>query len=150
MVDKRVEDVRIQKLLIKQLKAVSNFLKFGFSSHIDKDNDPVYDSRRALVMSKDGGSVDVNDIRNGSNYLDCLKPFQLIDNIRSYVDQENYGVKVVLDDAGNKLNLFMRHCMRFHVQRTVYTEAMHNLLDQPAEEHAVIVMDYKMKFGPRK
>lgn len=44
MVDKRVEDVRVQKLLRNQLTAVSNFLKFGYPSHIDKDGDPAHDS----------------------------------------------------------------------------------------------------------
>lgn len=64
MVDKRVQDVRVQKLLQKQLTAVSNFLKFGYPLDIDRDADPAHDSRSALVGRVDDESVDVNDIWN--------------------------------------------------------------------------------------
>lgn len=51
--------------------------------------------------------------------MEYLKPFQLIKNIRTYVNQDSDGVEEVLYDASNRFMLYMKHRVRCHDQQIV-------------------------------
>lgn len=151
IIKRRVQDVQQQYVLGKQLIAIENFLRYGCYTHVNSDSDVAHNDLRALAGNSAEGSACTDtehDCR--TNCMECLKPFQVIENIRMYVRQESDGVKAVLDEAANKFKLFMGHQLRRHVQHTMFTDATRTMLESAPEEVAIIVMDHKMKFEPRK
>lgn len=55
----------------------------------------------------DGGSV------KQSNGAECLKPFQVVENVWRHVNVDDDEVGTVLTDCANKLKLFTAHQIRF-------------------------------------
>ena len=120
IVKSNVSDVLKQSQLVEQLTAVSDFLKHGYSTHLDTDSDFVHETRRALVgraCNDSDGSSSTSQGRNRnagptsdrSSCMDCLKPFQVIENIRKHVPRTDSGILEVLQDAEEKFRLFLGH-----------------------------------------
>lgn len=105
--------IPIRKKLLKQADAVSDFLKHGYSHHIDMDSNPFRDSRRALVgisALNDAASaepVPSESVNNGEEKLGTLstkcdmffKLFQFVQNIKEAIGTTYNGLKVVMEDA---------------------------------------------------
>lgn len=120
IVSKRVQDVETKTRLENQLKALTDYMKHGYETHLDMDDRHVHNTRVA-VMGHELPTVPRCPIRdddgevwseNEPSILDCtacLKPFQIMEDVRQSVRGGEDGVGEVLDDACHKLRLFMGH-----------------------------------------
>lgn len=113
-------------MLKNQLKEVSAYLKYGYCRYVDKDEDPAHDSNRAVERWNGEITLSFTDARNRTKYLDYFKPFNVIENVRSYANQDEGGVKVLLDDASNNFMLFMQQKLRCHTHLALVEEESKN------------------------
>ncbi len=142
-----VKDVLKREQLQKEINAVTDYLKHDYVCELKEFGDPVSSTRRALVGYNDGTENVERDISRSDN---CLKAFQVIENVRCAVEELTEPLSEVLNDCGNKFKLFMAHKLRCHVQQSVYGETEKWLDEQPAETAAIVTIDFKQKFIPKK
>ena len=116
---------------------------------LDTSDDAALGTRRALVGCDGGNAEPQGTVNPRTESDDCLKAFQLIENIRLVVNSDRNGVGAILDDAALKLKLFMGHTLRCHVQHSVFDQSDRMLQEAEPETYAIITMDYKMKFDPK-
>lgn len=84
-----------------------------------------------------------------SNCMDCLKCFQVIENIHGYVEDSRDGVKEILDAAAMNFKFYMGRQVRCHLQHEVFEEVRQKMIEAPAEQLFIILMDCKMKYVPK-
>ena len=147
IVDKCVYDAKKKEELQKQITAISDFLKHDYMCKVKENGDSAFNARRALVGCD---PPDLDPIGDVSNDDDCLKPFQVIESIRSAANRTTHSLTEVLDDCALKFKLFMAHQLRCQVQQSVLSEDDEWLQREPAETAAIITVDYKMKYIPKK
>lgn len=116
---KRVNELLLRKKLQAQVTAVSEFLKHGYRYLLNTHDDVALNSRRAHVRSN--GAPQNNDVTFHETKNDeCLKPCQVIDNIRSNVNVSEDGVDNLLSDCEMKFRFYMAHQLFYHVQQSVF------------------------------
>lgn len=145
VVEKEVTDVSVAKLLLEKTRAVEDYLRFTYSTHIDGldcPDDPIHSTDFALLCH----NVSTSAEPKSSNCRECLRPFQLLTDIQRSITNTRQDIIHVICDAREKLLLYMGHKQRGAVQDKRVAALFHQL--QQAEEgtSAVIMTNFNMRF----
>lgn len=81
--------------------------------------------------------------------VQCV-PEKLLGNDRTHVQPEEDVISEVLNETQHELKLFMGHTVRCKVQTELIDKIYKTMLSEPAENLAILNMDYKIKYEPRK
>lgn len=116
-----------KKDLRKQCTAICEYLKHQYETHLNIDDDAAHNCERALIGYHRRGIAEVEVVEKTSNVSErraksscdtCLKPFQFVKSLRKEVNMNNrngegeeryIATEVVLNDAANKMKLYMGH-----------------------------------------
>lgn len=79
-----------------------------------------------------------------SGCVDCLRLFQVLDNIRIF-SKGGSSVSDVIEKAAGRITLYMSHLHRAVVQELRIGEYIDEMRRTETESSAVIILDYKMK-----
>lgn len=131
-----------QNLFLSQLDAVEEFMKFTMLEHISADSDTLHDPDFALHASIDNGD------KVETQCMTCLSPFQVVDNIRRKTGSEREDIVEFLQDAEEKMVLYMGHQHRCYNQERRISDIFGELREDVALSKADVLPDYKMKFEP--
>ena len=131
-----------RNMFLSQLDAVGEFLKFTMLEHIFSDSDPLHDPDFALHESTDNGE------KLETQCMTCLSPFQVVDNISTTISSAREDIIEFLEDAEEKMVLYMGHQHRCYNQEKRISDIFGELREDVSLSKAVVLLDYKMKFEP--
>eukprot|EP01047_Picozoa_sp_COSAG01_P043083 COSAG01_NODE_3805_length_5680_cov_7.949292_3_plen_692_part_00 len=133
-----VGEAALKKTLVSELRAVMTFVKSSFKGRIGTSLCPSHDMRWALgVAGSDVSDGTVIDSESAAIFLwfeHQLKP---------KIPPQQHKL---IDDAVQKVRIFMGHCVRTAVQQKHIEQALEKLKLDPTM--AIVIADYKMKIEP--
>ena len=130
------------RILLKQLDAVEEFLKFTYLEHIDIDDDVLHSKNFALAEA----TVFSSNNPRATSCKVCLTPFQILRNIEMNLEEKREDIISALKEISHKTLLYMGHQHRCHNQEQRIASMFMDLNRDEGEKSVVILVDYKMKF----
>lgn len=95
----------------KMIKGVCEFLKYSFITHLDDDStDPFHDTKYAL------GHRDYNEYQRKGECTECNAVFKFLKEVKLEIIDRSETLDRILLNAGKKLETFMGHTVKKHVQ----------------------------------
>lgn len=90
------------------------------------------------------------EVKMNSTCKLCLCPSRIVKDIRNVVINGNPSIRAAINDAHEKFELYMGHCMRSKVQQDRIDAVVKSLKTEGRGKLCVLYIDFKIKQLPKK
>lgn len=146
VVKNEIENVSSKKrsLLCRKLDAIATYLKYSYSTHVCKGSaEPIHSMEFAVLGGK---GPEKREIRCPT----CIVPFQVLQEVNSFVPKRKAHVKAAITEAAHKVELYMGHKIRAAIQERRKQEIHDGMMKADPGEECIAYLDYKMKYVPKR